>query len=239
MTYEVAGAPVKHPPQFDGVGGPLPHWVLKQTFGGIPSYNCTEYTIRRLLRQYPRVPPSPSSSYPLPKNYQVETTAAEGILLDLGFSSTVLGDDAAIPSSCLCSPPDGDGQKGKASSPKDGTQNAPPNCAPPQTECAILFFPLDEEPRNRNADHAMVYDPRYCDWGGKMRASRPIIRFRNPVDYITILEGSPANIKNYEVVLFCHSSFTPFLGPMIPDGKFNQGARTPAPDGSMPDVAKE
>jgi hypothetical protein len=46
--------------------------------------------------------------------------------------------------------------------------------------CVVLYV----DTQSNTVMHAAVFDPVLCDWGGKRSSSGPIMRFKNPRDFI-------------------------------------------------------
>jgi hypothetical protein len=47
-------------------------------------------------------------------------------------------------------------------------------------QCVIIYY---IDPQRQESFHVAAFDPVLCDWGGKLSALGPIVRFKNPEDY--------------------------------------------------------
>ncbi len=106
-------------------------------------------------------------------------------------------------------------------------------CSPPDRYCAVLYFSKTtppEPPGMRVPNHVALYDPGYCDWGGKLRPTEPLIRFQHPADYISIMGDNPADVM---MVFFC--SYPELkIDPMATDADFHNSGAQVQQDGSFP-----
>lgn len=162
--YEVDGAPEKHDRNvWECKEGPPPYYVLKASKraedGGQPKkYNCSEYTVAKLEGRPPHWPPQND-----PGTHTTETAEIEAKLKVPPFSFVE-----------LTSP--------------DGSQ-APADCAcARRTKCVVMYFDRGAGTAGtpREPYHVAIFDPRYCDWGGKESGFGEIRRYKNPGDYLEL-----------------------------------------------------
>jgi hypothetical protein len=92
----------------------------------------------------------------------------------------------------------------KASDPIPCGKGAPKQCAcGPQTSkrCAVVYQSAEGV-----MIHIAVFDPEFCDWGGKLSARGHIVRFANPDDYCTSFGDQ--SLENMQMVFYCSDKET-------------------------------
>lgn len=100
---------------------------------------------------------------------------------DLGFTEHE-ADGNSAPSTCNCSP-----------------SGVEVECTQLSRKCVVLYFHGTKETvpvEGRDPFHVAVYDPQYCDWGGKEASAGEIRRFRNAYDYIKMRDPMYDDDKN-------------------------------------------
>lgn len=96
-------------------------------------------------------------------------------------------------------------------------------CGPDRmSRCAVVYKSVPDGA----VAHIAVFDPEFCDWGGKLSASGAIVRFAEPDDYCSIFRGPGAG--EMEMLFYCNG----MPGQYVSDEDINRGFRLLEDDGS-------
>ena len=86
-------------------------------------------------------------------------------------------------------------------------------------DCIVIYSAGDG-----GAHHVAAFDPRLCDWGGKLHGSGPIVRFKRPQDFMRPRQIGPDGTETRPadtMACYCKRRETP--GPYISDIEMRQG----------------
>ncbi|HEY5551968.1 MAG TPA: hypothetical protein VIK52_08770 [Opitutaceae bacterium] len=122
-----------------------------------------------------------------------------------------------------------------ATAPVPCNQDAPDDCGcgeGQQSACAVVY-----QDQHGSMIHIAVFDPEFCDWGGKLSNHGPIVRFASPSDYCRSFgEDSTATDQ---MVFYCKEGNVPYVS----DEAINEGLNRlidgpilrPPPEEPVPD----
>ena len=87
----------------------------------------------------------------------------------------------------------------------------PKKCA----NCVVVYRKKGEG--NDTVFHVAAFDPKRCDWSGKLRPTKPIVRFKDPGDYLKYFD--PDAQADSEFDCYCNLHEAPHISDEDLSGK--------------------